>query len=109
MVLMYQLISIIAIMYQLISIIAITLIHFPCCTTIPFPISLHITGPSQCPRVDKPHLASIASTRPAVAGRARKEVAQVMWNCPCVADGYNWQFSQDILNRYDVQNWFPVV
>ncbi len=28
----------------------------------------------------------------------------MVWNCPRVADGYNWQFSQDILNRYDVQN-----
>ncbi len=34
---------------------------------IPCPISLYITGPSQCPRVDKPHLASITSTRLAVA------------------------------------------
>jgi hypothetical protein len=93
-------------MYLLISILAITLIHLLCCMTIPFPISLHITGPSQCPRVDKPHLASIASTRLAVAGRARNEVARVVWNCPRIADGYNWQFSQDILNRYDVQNRF---
>ncbi len=59
--------------------------------------------------MDKPHLASIASTRLAVTRRARKEVAQVVWNCPRVADGYNWQLTQDILNRYDEQNRFPVV
>ena len=32
-------------------------------------LSLHIAGPSQCPRVDKPHPASVPRTRPAVAGR----------------------------------------
>jgi hypothetical protein len=37
------------------------------------PVSLHITGPSQCPRADKPHLASIACTCSAVAGSALKE------------------------------------
>ncbi len=69
------------------------------------PISLHITGPSQCPRVDKPHAASIAGTRPAVAGRTRKDVAQMVWNCPCVADWYRYrQFSQDILYWYELQN-----
>jgi hypothetical protein len=31
------------------------------------PASLHITGPSQYPRVDKPHLAS--RTKPAIAWR----------------------------------------
>ena len=36
--------------------------------------SLHITGPSQYPSwwVDKPHLASIAATRLAVAGRCKQ-------------------------------------
>ncbi len=67
-----------------------------CCTTdtqIPFPISLHITGPSQGPQVDKPHMASIAGTRLADARRARKEVAaaQVVWNRHRVAEGENWQ------------------
>ena len=97
---------------RLIAIIAIIAILLPCGTTdaqIPCPISLHVTGPSQCPRVDKPHPAPITGTRLAVAGRARKEVAQVVWNGPRVADGYNWQFPQDTLYRYDVQNRFPVV
>ncbi len=31
---------------------------------------LHVTGPSQCARVDEPHPASIACARPAVAGSA---------------------------------------
>ncbi len=53
------------------------------------PISLHITGPSQCPRVDKPHLASIAGTLLPVAGRARKEVDRPRVT---VADGHNWHF-----------------
>ncbi len=57
------------------------------------PNLLNITGPSQCPRVDKPHPASIAATRPAVAGCVRKDVEQVIWNGPGVADGYSWQLS----------------
>jgi hypothetical protein len=78
------------------------------------PNSLHTTGPSQSLRVDKPHPASIAATQPAVAGCVRKDVAQVewiQWDGPCVADGYNWQFSssQDTLNRNDVQYRVPVV
>ena len=64
----------------------------------PAPPSLHITGPSQCPRVDNPHPASIAGTRPAVAGRPGKVVAQVVWNCPSVAHWYNRQFTEDTLN-----------
>ncbi len=72
-------------------------------------ISLHVTGPSEFPRVDKPHAASIAGTRPAVAGSTRKDVVQMVWNCPCVADGYNWQFSQDTLYHYDGQTRVLVV
>jgi hypothetical protein len=34
--------------------------------------------PSQCPRVDEPHPASIASARPPVAGSARKGVAHAL-------------------------------
>ncbi len=37
--------------------------------------------------------ASIAAIRPAVTGCVREDVAQVVWNGPDVADGYNWQFS----------------
>ncbi len=73
------------------------------------PVSLHITGPTQCPRVDKPHTTSIAETRPAVARRPRKVVAQVVWDCPSVTNWYNRQFSQDTLNRYYVQNRIFVV
>ncbi len=73
------------------------------------PISLHITGPSKCPLVDKPHPAFIATTRPAVTGCVREDVEQVVWNGPSVANGYNWQFSQDTLNRNIVQYWVPVV
>ena len=60
--------------------------------------SLHITGPRQCPRVDKPHAASITSTLPAVAGCAREEVAKVMRNCSCVTDWHDRKFSKNILN-----------
>ena len=66
------------------------------------PASLHITGPSQCPRVDKPHPAAIAGTRPAVARRPGKVVAQAVWDCPGVAYWYNRQFTQDRFNWYDV-------
>jgi hypothetical protein len=62
--------------------------------------SLHITGPSQCPRVEKPHPASVAGTRPAVAGCARKEVVQ---------DRHYRKFSQDTFDGDDVENRFPVV
>jgi hypothetical protein len=34
--------------------------------------SLHIAGPSKCPRVDKPHPASVAGTRPAVGAPGKK-------------------------------------
>jgi hypothetical protein len=71
--------------------------------------SQHITGPPQCPRVDKPHPASIASTRLAVAGCAWKEVAQVVRNCSCVTDWDNRKFSQDILNGDDIKNGLSVV
>ncbi len=84
----------------------------PCCTTdaqIPCPISLYITGPSQCPQVDKPHLASIAGTLSAVAGHAWEEVAQVVWNCSHVTDRYNRRFPQDTLYWHDLHNQFPVV
>ena len=53
---------------------------------------LHVTGPSQCPRVDEPHPASIACARPAVAGSARKGVAHVIRqvrNSSSVADRYH--------------------
>ncbi len=70
---------------------------------------LHITRPSQCPGIDKPHPASIAGTRPAVAGRARKNVAQEVWHCPGVADGYDWQFAQDTLYLYNVQDRVRIV
>ena len=72
-------------------------------------VSLHITEPTQCPRIDKPNTAFIAGTRPAVARRAWKVVAQVVWDCPRVTNWYNRQFSQDTLNRYYVQNRIFVV
>jgi hypothetical protein len=50
----------------------------PCCQ--PPHYSLHIPGPSQCPRVEKPHPASVSGTRPAVAGCTRKDIAQVVLN-----------------------------
>ncbi len=71
--------------------------------------SLHITGPSQCPRVDKPHPASVAGSRPAVAGCARKDVAQVVQNGSCVSNRHNRQLSQNALNGDDIENRFPVI
>ena len=74
--------------------------------------SLHITSrvrPAQCPRVDKPHPTSVAGNRPAVAGCARKEVAQVVLNGSCVSNRYYCKFSQDTLNGDDVENRFPVI
>jgi hypothetical protein len=75
------------------------------------PASLNITGPSQCPRIDKPRPASIAGTvtLPAVAGRHGKVVAQAVWNCSRAAYWYNRQFTKDAFNWYDVSNLFPVV
>ena len=49
-------------------------------------LSLQITGPRQSPRIDKPHPASIARTRPAVAWCTWKKIAQMMRNCPCVTN-----------------------
>jgi hypothetical protein len=71
--------------------------------------SLHINGPRQCPRVDKPHPASIASTLPAVAGCARKEVAKVVLNCSHVTNWHDRKFSQDILHGDDIKNGLFVV
>ena len=73
------------------------------------PASLHITGPSQSPRVNKPHPASIAGTRPAVPWRPGKVDAQMVWNCPCVAHWYNRQFTEDTLDWYDIENRVLVV
>ncbi len=46
--------------------------------TVPSTPSIHYI--SVCVRVDKPHPASGAGTLPAVAGCAKKDVAQVIWN-----------------------------
>ena len=72
-------------------------------------LSLHIAGPSQCPRVDKPHPASVPGTRPAVAGRSRKEIVQAVGNGSGVADWNYLHFFQDTFNRNGVENWFLVV
>ncbi len=58
------------------------------------PSQLHYitTGPSQCPRIDKPHTASIAWTRPAVARRLQKVVTQVVWDCPLATNWYKLHF-----------------
>ena len=66
-------------------------------------------GPSQCPWVDKPHPASVAGTRPAVTGCARKDVAQVVRKGSCVSNRHNSKFSQNALNGDDVENRFPVI
>jgi hypothetical protein len=66
-------------------------------------------GPAQGPRVDKPHLASIARIRPAVAGRALKDVAKVVRNCSGVADWHNRKFTQDMLDGNDIKNRLFVV
>ena len=56
-------------------------------------IQSRIIGPFQFPRVDKPHPAARnASSRLAVAGSARKDVAQVIWNGSCMADWDNRKF-----------------
>ena len=71
--------------------------------------SLHVPGPSQSPRVDEPHPASIASTRSAVAGSARKCVAQVVRDSAGVSDGNHRKLAEDTLNGNDVQDRFLVV
>jgi hypothetical protein len=72
----------------------------------PFKISLHVPRPSQSPRVDEPHLASIASTRSAVAGSARKCVAQVVRDSAGVTYGNHRKLAEDTLKGYDVQDRF---
>ena len=73
--------------------------------------SLYVPGPSQSPRVDEPHPASIASTRSAVAagGSARKCVAQVVLDSAGVSDGNHRKLAEDTLNGNDVQDRFLVV
>jgi hypothetical protein len=72
--------------------------------------SWHVTVPRHCPRVDEPNPASIASTRPVVARCAWKQVAQVVRNRACVPnrDRHKRKFSQDMLNRDDIQYGFSV-
>ena len=72
-------------------------------------VSLHVPRPSQSPRVDEPHLASIASTRSAVAGRARKCIAQVVRDSASVTDGNHRKLAEDTLNGNDVQDRFLIV
>jgi hypothetical protein len=71
--------------------------------------SLQITGPAQGPRVDKPHLASIARIRPAVTGRALKDIAKVVRNGSGVADWHNRKFTQDMLDGNNIKNRLFVV
>ncbi len=71
--------------------------------------SLHVPGPSQSQRVDEPHPASIASTRSAVAGSARKCVAQVVLDSAGVSDWNHRKLAEDTLNGNDVQDRFLVV
>jgi len=47
--------------------------------------------------------------RPAVAGCARKDVAQVVWNGSCVSNRHNRKLSQNALNGDDIENRFPVI
>ena len=79
--------------------------HGPNCTS----HSLHVTGPRHCPRIDEPHPASIASTRPVVARCAWKQIAQMVRNRACVPNWHKRKFSQDMLNRDDIQDWFLMV
>ena len=72
-------------------------------------LSLHIAGPAQCPRVDKPHPASVPRPLPAVTGRSLEMIAQAVRNCSCVTDRNYGQFSQDTIDWDDVKNWFLVV
>ena len=72
-------------------------------------LSLHIAGPAQRPRVNKPHPASVPGPLPAVTGRSLKMIAQAVRNCSCVTDRNYGQFSQDTVNWDDVKNWFLVV
>ncbi len=53
--------------------------------------------------------ASIAGSRPAVAGCARKDVEQVVRNGSCVSNRHNRKLSQNALNGDDIENRFPVI
>jgi hypothetical protein len=68
----------------------------------PHLLSLHIAGPAQSPRIDKPHSASVPGTFPAVALRSRKTIAQAMLNGSGITNRNYWQFSQDTFNWDDV-------
>ena len=79
----------------------------------PQPLEIHYMSrdhpKAQSPRVDEPHPASIASTRSAVAGSARKCVAQVVRDSAGVTDGNHRKLAEDTLNGNDVQDRFLVV
>ncbi len=78
------------------------------------PLKIHYISrvdprPSQSPRVDEPHLASIASTLSAVAGSARICVVQVVRDGASDTDGNHRKLADDTLNGNDVQDRFLVV
>ncbi len=65
------------------------------------PASLHIMGPSQCPRVE----TTSGIQNPACGRLAPRESGcTVVRNFPSVACWYNRQFSKDTLNQYDIQD-----
>ncbi len=72
-------------------------------------VLLQVTGPSQRPRVDEPHPASIACARPPVAGSARKGIAHAVRDSTGVTYRHQGKFAQDILNGNDIQDRFFVV
>ncbi len=77
--------------------------------TEPPSLLLHILGPSKGPQVDKPNPAVIAQSWLVVAGCTGKGIAEVVWNGPCVTNGYNWQLSQNVLYWDDIQNRLSAV
>jgi hypothetical protein len=70
---------------------------------------LHIAGPAQRQRVDKPHPASVPGTLQAISGRAKKKIVHVVRNGSGVTDWNYWQFAQDTFNGDDVEKLFLVV
>jgi hypothetical protein len=74
-----------------------------------FIIQSRIIGPSQFPQVDKPHPASIAGSRLAVVGSARKDVAQGDMQWFLYRRRGQQGVSKDTLNGDYIENGFAAV
>ena len=71
--------------------------------------SLHVSGPSHCPRVDIPHPAAIPGPRSAVRASAWTRLSPGTGNGSCVTHRDYRQLSDDVFDRQYIKNWAPGV